>query len=532
MSRLIAVFIGVIAVSYKGFCQCATANAGTDKLYCSSTAVSIGTSTVSGYSYSWSPGTGLSNPNIAQPNASPSVTTTYTLTQLGANMLTNGGFEDYVTGPSGYNSDYSWSNDYPSYGEFTWNFDFTFPPCEDPVHGGNFCLSGHPYASSGSNYRLWYVTVNITANNSYRFSGFTHSDEDGPYNFQVRFLGNVSGTSTSSFTSSPYCNGWQNFSADWTAGSSDTQVTLEIRLTSTGNYMVAFDDLFFGCKSTDDVVVQVGGTPTVIPGGPIVYYKQHETANSIDLTYLGIPPGTGTWYKNNVSTGATGAKYTVSFSGNTTYTDNYKVRSACGTYSNSVSFTYIGCDADADYPVSITHGGCASTMTSPNYIQLNAPSLGQGTTYSYWLYHNPSNYSITSNGRLTGTSPWGSDGVYVKSAKNGAEVYMFYTILANTGCRMANPKGSETGIKTEVAPLLTQTTLAPNPASDLVRISSKNKIEAIEFYDMLGLRRKNISVNEGSTIFVNISDLVSGMYTVRILTTAGAEVTKLIIQSK
>ena len=69
MSRLIAVFIGVIAVSYKGFCQCATANAGTDKLYCSSTAVSIGTSTVSGYSYSWSPGTGLSNPNIAQPNA-------------------------------------------------------------------------------------------------------------------------------------------------------------------------------------------------------------------------------------------------------------------------------------------------------------------------------------------------------------------------------------------------------------------------------------------------------------------------------
>ena len=32
------------------------------------------------YTYSWSPTTGLSNPNIAQPTASPSVTMTYTLT--------------------------------------------------------------------------------------------------------------------------------------------------------------------------------------------------------------------------------------------------------------------------------------------------------------------------------------------------------------------------------------------------------------------------------------------------------------------
>ncbi len=32
------------------------------------------------YTYSWSPTTGLSNPNIAQPTASPTTTTTYTLT--------------------------------------------------------------------------------------------------------------------------------------------------------------------------------------------------------------------------------------------------------------------------------------------------------------------------------------------------------------------------------------------------------------------------------------------------------------------
>lgn len=47
---------------------------------CKNASVQIGTSPVAGVSYSWSPATGLSDPNVANPVASPQATTTYTLT--------------------------------------------------------------------------------------------------------------------------------------------------------------------------------------------------------------------------------------------------------------------------------------------------------------------------------------------------------------------------------------------------------------------------------------------------------------------
>ena len=59
------------------------ANAGTDQTICNgsttlSGSASGGAGTV--FTYSWSPATGLNNPNIANPTASPTSTTTYTLT--------------------------------------------------------------------------------------------------------------------------------------------------------------------------------------------------------------------------------------------------------------------------------------------------------------------------------------------------------------------------------------------------------------------------------------------------------------------
>ncbi len=58
------------------------ANAGLDKTICYGSSVMIGSSISSlplGYSISWSPSTGLSNPAIDQPAASPDTSTTYTM---------------------------------------------------------------------------------------------------------------------------------------------------------------------------------------------------------------------------------------------------------------------------------------------------------------------------------------------------------------------------------------------------------------------------------------------------------------------
>jgi len=57
------------------------ANAGKEDSICNGDGVVIGKdTTTAGVSFSWLPTTGLSNPSIAQPMASPTVTTTYTLT--------------------------------------------------------------------------------------------------------------------------------------------------------------------------------------------------------------------------------------------------------------------------------------------------------------------------------------------------------------------------------------------------------------------------------------------------------------------
>ncbi|MEO6540271.1 MAG: hypothetical protein ABIN74_04745, partial [Ferruginibacter sp.] len=56
------------------------AQAGSDKLSCQNAPVQLGVNSQPGYVYSWSPVTGLSDPNISNPVASPSVTTQYVLT--------------------------------------------------------------------------------------------------------------------------------------------------------------------------------------------------------------------------------------------------------------------------------------------------------------------------------------------------------------------------------------------------------------------------------------------------------------------
>ncbi len=56
------------------------ANAGADKLSCEKVPVQLGINPTPGFVYSWSPVTDLSNPNISNPIATPSVTTQYVLT--------------------------------------------------------------------------------------------------------------------------------------------------------------------------------------------------------------------------------------------------------------------------------------------------------------------------------------------------------------------------------------------------------------------------------------------------------------------
>ena len=58
------------------------ANAGPDTVYCGSDPILIGENPKPGLSYRWSPATGLSDPNIANPFATPAISTQYVVTVL------------------------------------------------------------------------------------------------------------------------------------------------------------------------------------------------------------------------------------------------------------------------------------------------------------------------------------------------------------------------------------------------------------------------------------------------------------------
>ena len=69
------------------------ADAGPDKTVCLGTRVAIGTSSIPDHTYSWTPSTFLSNPNVAAPVSNATVTTTYIL----AVTKTSNGCIDYDT---------------------------------------------------------------------------------------------------------------------------------------------------------------------------------------------------------------------------------------------------------------------------------------------------------------------------------------------------------------------------------------------------------------------------------------------------
>jgi Secretion system C-terminal sorting domain len=519
---------------------CASANAGNDVTICSGGSTIIGTSAVSGYNYAWFPATGLNNPSIAQPTANPSQTTTYTLTMNLPNLLQNGDFENGFTG---FSTDY---NTYPNgdglcgsngqFGSLTVN---TNPLsvyslwCNKADHSpiGNKMLIVD--ASCGSNKRVWYETVSVSANTDYFFSGWAGANSFQSDASQVPLLRvRINGVDVIQNFSVPIgssCDNWLKFSASWNSGSS-TNALIEIyddNLEAGGNDF-SLDDLYFAnCEqSTDQVTVTVGSNPpSVSPAGPITYYNQYETTNQVTLTCNSAP--SYQWYKNNTAiSGATNQTYTINFQGLSIYTDYYKVITSCGT-SNTVTFNYVGCNGPSCYPVSIPSTSyCASSLTSGNYIQLNAPSLGVGTSYNWWLQNNPTCYSISSSGHLTESScsPYQTDGVYTKSSlSNGTQTYMYYVIVVNTGCRTMVVPTSETYI-------MGKTKLIPNPAILEVTISSSTSIQKIEIYNMLGSLVKRMTANGSNSMTIRINDLKPGIYSFRALTNAGVENLKLIIQ--
>ncbi len=220
--------------------------------------------------YCWSPTLGLSSTKIANPIATPLVTTTYYLNSQSVtnNLVVNG---DFSQGNAGFTSSYNYANPNLTEGQYfvgtnpnAWNPGTV--ACKDHTTGnGNMLLvNGAPIPDVN----IWQQTITVLPNTNYAFSAWLQAIYPiNPAQLQFSINGRTIGNLFSAVL--PTCN-WQQFYTTWNSGS-NTTATISIVNKNTivlGNDF-ALDDISFAELSIkrDSVTITVVDAPAVIATG-------------------------------------------------------------------------------------------------------------------------------------------------------------------------------------------------------------------------------------------------------------------------
>lgn len=263
--------------------QLPQADAGVDTAICIGDCVTLQAS--GGDTYSWSPITGLSDPNTSNPEACPTSTTTYVVTVTsslqgsGQNLLLNGDFEQ---GNTGFSTDYQLFDPNPppppniTFGQYVVIDDLSdiqtsWSGLGDHTSGsGNFMVADGA-TTSGLNF--YCQTVSVTPNTWYDLSAWVATVFVNPNSQVAELQFTINGVQVGSNYSAPWpFNQWDEFSATWFSGNT-TSATLcieDLNTIGSGNDF-AIDDIFFapqgtGCSNTDTITITVNPLPNVDAG--------------------------------------------------------------------------------------------------------------------------------------------------------------------------------------------------------------------------------------------------------------------------
>ncbi len=242
--------------------------------------------------YSWSPATGLSNANINNPVATPTTTTTYTVTgsnPLG-NLITNG---DFSQGNTGFTSGYSYTPPpntaegqyWVSTNAQLWNGGMA--ACGDHTTGsGNMLLVN---GATAANTSVWCQTINVAPNTNYVFTAWVMTlTASSPAQLQFSIDGGLIGVP---FTASLTTCVWQQFYAVWNSGAHTTaDICLLDVNTSAGGNDFAVDDIAFSplCETTDSVKITVFPTYSKTVKDTICNGNSYTLPNGIQATIPGV----------------------------------------------------------------------------------------------------------------------------------------------------------------------------------------------------------------------------------------------------
>lgn len=363
---------------------------------CLSTTVSVasctGVPTTTPITYVWTPSTALSATNILDPNASPSTTTTYTLTATQGTCTGQDQVTVYVNplpsvnaGPDvslcGGQASTTLTGTASATGGFTGditvnifsgsNLDETTWTMTNSL--GAVIASGGPYAAGSNNT----VTISSPTNAPFTFN----LETQGPSNSNVAgyniLCGGINGTSvsggiailTGGMTAAipiAGCAGTVTPTVTWSPGatlSSTTTLTTTASPTTTTTYTLTATAN--GCTNQDQVTVSIATPPSVTVNNATICSGQSATLTASPSA----PGGTYLWSPG----GQTTSDITESPTTNSTYSVVYTLN-GCSSASTSGTVTVVPGPAVSVPPVTF----CPGTS-----VTLNATASPSGGTFAW-----------------------------------------------------------------------------------------------------------------------------------------------------
>jgi gliding motility-associated-like protein len=215
----------------------------------------------------WTPATGLSNPNIINPVVTTGTTSqsyTLTITALGANNLVVNG--DFTAGASGFTSGYIYGTGGPlgilsTEGEYAIATDPLLTHISFASFGDHTTGTGNMMVVNGAavpNVDVWCQTITVQPNTTYDFSAWAATAH--PSNPAVLQF-SINGVLLGAPFNLPLATGtWNPFNATWFSGpSTSATICISNQTTATGGNDFAIDDIEFReiCVVTDSVYIGV-----------------------------------------------------------------------------------------------------------------------------------------------------------------------------------------------------------------------------------------------------------------------------------
>ncbi len=236
-------------------------SAGADSSVCKGSPVQLN-ATVAMDTYDWSPATGLDNPKIQNPVATPAQTTTYTLTatRKGVELINNGDFSkgnvgfmsQYPTGTTGFGTYNVTTN--PTLFNGLWKIPLDHSPSAD-----NLMMMIDGSVQSPVRY-FWRQTVQVEPNTDYRFELWgAMAFPASPPRIEFKVNGTVKGV-FNLIGGDPVVGVWQPFMVEFNSGNtSQLDLVLSDLVLISGGNDFAVDDLSLRkiCTYSADVTVGI-----------------------------------------------------------------------------------------------------------------------------------------------------------------------------------------------------------------------------------------------------------------------------------